>query len=82
MVILIMQFTGTVSGMAYVLCHHSMCAVTVNAKDVICCYAGQVNTSRRQLGMRVFGFDTPKPVQTFGQCGFDAQLMAAIKKAG
>lgn len=45
-------------------------------------YAEQVNTSRRQLGMRVFGFDTPKPVQTFAQCGFDAQLMAAIKKAG
>lgn len=79
---LIMQFIGTIPGMAYVLSHHSMCAVTVNAQRVICCDAGQVNTTRRQLGMRVFGFDTPKPVQTFGQCGFDAQLMAAIKKAG
>ena len=46
------------------------------------CMMEQVNSSRRQLGMRVFGFDTPKPVQTFAQCGFDAPLMAAIKKAG
>lgn len=44
--------------------------------------ACQVNTTRRQLGMRVFGFDTPKPVQTFAQCRFDALTMAAIKKAG
>ena len=42
----------------------------------------QVNITRRQLGMRVFGFDTPKPVQSFAQCGFDALTMAAIKKAG
>lgn len=42
----------------------------------------QVNTTRRQMGMRVFGFDAPKPVQTFAQCGFDAPMMAAIKKAG
>lgn len=37
---------------------------------------------RRQLGMRVFGFDTPKPISTFLQCGFDALLMGVIKKAG
>jgi len=42
----------------------------------------QVNTARRQLGMRIFGFDAPKPVQTFAQCGFDALVMAAVKKAG
>jgi len=42
----------------------------------------QVNTTRRQMGMRVFGFDARKPVQTFAQCGFDAPMMAAIKKAG
>ena len=42
----------------------------------------QVNTTRQQMGMRVFGFDAPKPVQTFAQCGFDAPMMAAIKKAG
>lgn len=46
------------------------------------CILTQVNTARRQLGMRVFGFDAPKPVQTFAQCGFDATVMAAIKKAG
>jgi len=42
----------------------------------------QVNTTRQHMGMRVFGFDAPKPVQTFAQCGFDAPMMAAIKKAG
>ncbi|DBB13027.1 TPA: hypothetical protein ACH3X3_005761 [Trebouxia sp. C0006] len=42
----------------------------------------EVNTTRQQMGMRVFGFDAPKPVQTFAQCGFDAPMMAAIKKAG
>ena len=42
----------------------------------------QVNIARRQLGMRVFGFDAPKPIQTFAQCEFDAVTMAAIKKAG
>ena len=42
----------------------------------------QVNSYRRQLDMRVAGFDPPKPVKTFAQCGFDAELMAAIKKAG
>ncbi len=42
----------------------------------------QVNERRRQLGIRVSGFDAPKPVETFRQCGFDSQLMAAIIKAG
>ena len=32
--------------------------------------------------MRVSGFDAPKPVRTFEECGFDAALMAVIKKAG
>lgn len=65
--------------------HHPVCTVIVNLVRRYRCdvaYTGQVNNSRRQLGMRVFGFDTPKPVHTFAQCGFDAQLMAAIKKAG
>lgn len=32
--------------------------------------------------MRVSGFDAPRPIQTFKQCGFDGPLMAAITKAG
>ena len=44
--------------------------------------AVQVNTARRQLGLRVSGFDVPRPVQTFQQCGFDAHLMAVIARAG
>ncbi|GAX78091.1 hypothetical protein CEUSTIGMA_g5533.t1 [Chlamydomonas eustigma] len=43
---------------------------------------GEVNTMRRQLELRVSGFDVPKPVKTFDQCGFDSSLLAAITKAG
>ena len=42
----------------------------------------QVADYRRQLGMRVSGFDAPKPVKLFVHCGFDAPLAAAIAKAG
>lgn len=42
----------------------------------------QVAAYRRELDVRVGGFDVPRPVRTFAQCGFDADLMAAIKKAG
>ncbi|KAF5829815.1 P-loop containing nucleoside triphosphate hydrolase protein [Dunaliella salina] len=34
------------------------------------------------MEMSVAGFAPPKPIKTFQQCGFDAQLMAAISKAG
>lgn len=37
---------------------------------------------RKQLQVHVSGFDPPKPVQTFGQAGFDHLLLGAIKKAG
>ena len=37
---------------------------------------------RAQLGIRVSGFDAPKPVQSFEQCGFDSALLTVIKKAG
>ena len=37
---------------------------------------------RRQLGMRVSGFDAPKPIKLFVHCGFDGPLAAAIAKAG
>lgn len=54
----------------------------------VCCYSVvgflqvQVTATRAQLGIRVSGFDAPKPVQSFEHCGFDAALMAVIKKAG
>lgn len=37
----------------------------------------QVADYRRQLGVRVSGFDGPRPVRSFAQCGFDAPLMQA-----
>ena len=42
----------------------------------------QVNTYRRQLDVRVAGFEPPRPIQTFGQCGFEAALLTALKRAG
>ncbi|KAI3438924.1 hypothetical protein D9Q98_001338 [Chlorella vulgaris] len=42
----------------------------------------EVADYRRQLGVRVSGFDAPKPLKTFAQCGFDPPLMQAIAKAG
>jgi ATP-dependent RNA helicase DDX42 len=41
-----------------------------------------VRELRRELQVHVSGFDPPKPVQTFGQAGFDHLLLGAIKKAG
>ncbi|XP_004494431.1 DEAD-box ATP-dependent RNA helicase 24 isoform X1 [Cicer arietinum] len=37
---------------------------------------------RKSLAIRVSGFDVPKPVKTFEECGFAPQIMAAIKKQG
>ncbi|PIA36967.1 hypothetical protein AQUCO_03100010v1 [Aquilegia coerulea] len=37
---------------------------------------------RKSLAIRVSGFDVPKPIKTFEDCGFSPQLMAAIKKQG
>jgi ATP-dependent RNA helicase DDX42 len=42
----------------------------------------QVHERRRQLGVRLSGFDAPSPVTTFRQCGFDSALLAAIRKSG
>ncbi len=44
--------------------------------------SSQVASVRAQLGIRVSGFDAPKPVQSFEQCGFDSALMTVIKKSG
>ncbi|KAK9828689.1 hypothetical protein WJX72_001532 [[Myrmecia] bisecta] len=42
----------------------------------------EVNALRRELAIRVSGFDAPKPIKTFQHCGFDKLLMGAIAKAG
>ena len=42
----------------------------------------QVHERRRQLGVRLSGFDAPSPVTTFQQCGLDSALLAAIRKSG
>ncbi|KAL4424909.1 hypothetical protein ABPG77_009638 [Micractinium sp. CCAP 211/92] len=52
------------------------------APEVAAMAPAQVNEYRRQLGMRVSGFDPPKPIKLFSQCGFGAPLAAAITKAG
>lgn len=42
----------------------------------------EVNARRRQLGIRVAGYDPPKPVQSFADCGLDADLLSVMAKAG
>lgn len=42
----------------------------------------QIAAYRRELEIHVSGFDPPKPIQTFGQAGFDHLLLGVIKKAG
>lgn len=37
---------------------------------------------RNSLSIRVSGFDVPRPVKTFEDCGFPSPLMSAIKKQG
>ncbi|KAI3414409.1 uncharacterized protein J3R85_016415 [Psidium guajava] len=37
---------------------------------------------RKSLGIRVSGFDVPRPVKAFDDCGFAPQLMNAIAKQG
>ncbi|KAH7578240.1 hypothetical protein ACOSP7_000549 [Xanthoceras sorbifolium] len=37
---------------------------------------------RKSMAIRVSGFDVPKPVKTFQDCGFSTQLMHAISKQG
>ena len=41
----------------------------------------QVNALRRQLGIRVSGFDAPAPVTMFEECGLGVPMLAAIKAA-
>ncbi|GAV83067.1 DEAD domain-containing protein/Helicase_C domain-containing protein [Cephalotus follicularis] len=37
---------------------------------------------RKSLAVRVSGFDVPRPIKTFEDCGFSSQLMGAIAKQG
>ncbi|XP_028786327.1 DEAD-box ATP-dependent RNA helicase 24-like [Neltuma alba] len=37
---------------------------------------------RKSLAIRVSGFDVPKPIKTFEDCGFSSQLINVIKKQG
>lgn len=41
-----------------------------------------VTDYRKSLAIRVSGFEVPKPVKTFEDCGFAPQIMGAIKKQG
>lgn len=49
-------------------------------------YAGmsdqEVNEYRTGLAIRVSGFDVPRPIKTFEDTGFSAELMKAISKQG
>lgn len=40
----------------------------------------EVADYRKSLAIRVSGFDVPRPVKTFEDCGFSAELMKAISK--
>ncbi|MQL78552.1 hypothetical protein Taro_010984 [Colocasia esculenta] len=39
-----------------------------------------VTEYKKSLGIRVSGFDVPKPIKQFGDCGFSSTLMGAISK--
>ncbi|KAJ7973071.1 DEAD-box ATP-dependent RNA helicase [Quillaja saponaria] len=41
-----------------------------------------ISEYRKSLAIRVSGFDVPRPINTFEDCGFSQQLMNAIKKQG
>ncbi|WVZ05634.1 hypothetical protein V8G54_018980 [Vigna mungo] len=41
-----------------------------------------VSEYRKSLAIRVSGFDVPKPIKAFEDCGFPSQIMNAIKKQG
>ncbi|XP_022948804.1 DEAD-box ATP-dependent RNA helicase 24 isoform X1 [Cucurbita moschata] len=42
----------------------------------------EVSEYRKNLAIRVSGFDVPRPIKTFEDSGFSPQLMNAIKKQG
>ncbi|KAM3358140.1 DEAD-box ATP-dependent RNA helicase 24 isoform X1 [Capsicum galapagoense] len=42
----------------------------------------EVNEYRASLAIRVSGFDVPRPIKTFEDCGFSVELTKAISKQG
>ncbi|GIL70856.1 hypothetical protein Vretimale_3928 [Volvox reticuliferus] len=52
------------------------------APEIVAMTDAEVAAYRRELEIRVSGFDVPRPVRSFAQCGFDSDLMGVIKRAG
>ncbi|GIL46805.1 hypothetical protein Vafri_3686 [Volvox africanus] len=52
------------------------------APEIVAMTDAEVAACRRELEIRVSGFDVPRPVRSFAQCGFDSDLMGVIKRAG
>ncbi|XP_071512810.1 ATP-dependent RNA helicase DDX42 [Panulirus ornatus] len=50
-------------------------------EDIAALTPSQVQDLRVKLGIKVTGFDAPKPVTSFGHFGFDEALMKAIRKS-
>ncbi|XP_042216561.1 ATP-dependent RNA helicase DDX42-like isoform X2 [Homarus americanus] len=50
-------------------------------EDIAALTPTQVHDLRVKLGIKVTGFDAPKPVTSFGHFGFDEALMKAIRKS-
>nr|XP_053636381.1 ATP-dependent RNA helicase DDX42-like [Cherax quadricarinatus] len=50
-------------------------------EDIAALSPSQVHELRNKLGIKVTGFDAPKPVTSFGHFGFDEALMKAIRKS-
>ncbi|XP_045596007.1 ATP-dependent RNA helicase DDX42 isoform X3 [Procambarus clarkii] len=50
-------------------------------EDIAALGPSQVHELRNKLGIKVTGFDAPKPVTSFGHFGFDEALMKAIRKS-
>ncbi|XP_076053085.1 ATP-dependent RNA helicase DDX42 isoform X1 [Oratosquilla oratoria] len=50
-------------------------------EDISALNVVQVQELRNKLGVKVTGFDAPKPVSSFGHFGFDEALMKAIRKS-
>ncbi|XP_038077601.1 ATP-dependent RNA helicase DDX42-like [Patiria miniata] len=50
-------------------------------KDIAALKYSEILDLRKKFGIRVSGFDPPKPVSSFGHFGFDQQLMHYIRKS-
>eukprot|EP00898_Chlorokybus_atmophyticus_P008043 jgi/Chlat1/823/Chrsp104S01178 len=52
----------------------------VEAPQIAAMSEDDIRAKRKEHGIRVSGFDVGRPVQEFSQCGFDAEVMAMLKK--